>query len=148
MCTSPAPAPFNVIPRMKNIVSTMYGNNDVKYTTWNKRVGECKTYANCILDDVLDQDTIKFQKQWLTLPELCMPFITIKKTMAHAASKHKTIHHLRPPLSSIDGDASNVVWYQKYVVGDLHSGSVIFSVTLNGQDAHGSTICVVWNAEK
>lgn len=57
-----------------------------------------------------------------------MPFMTIKNTIAHAANKHKTIHHFNPPLSSIDGDASNVVWYQKYVVGDLHSGSVEFNV--------------------
>lgn len=70
-----------------------------------------------------------------------MPFITIKKTIAQAANKHKTIHHFKPPLSSIDGDASSVVWYQKYVVGDLHSGSVVFSVVLNGQVAHGNSIC-------
>lgn len=79
--------------------------------------------------------------RWLTLPELWIPFMTIKKTIAQAANKHKTIHHFNPPLSSIDGDASSVVWYQKYVVGDLHSGSVVFNVSLNGQFAHGNSIC-------
>lgn len=69
-----------------------------------------------------------------------MPFMTIKKTINHAANKHNTIHHFSPPLSSIDGDASSVVWYQKYVVGDLHSGSVVFSVELNGHVAHGNSI--------
>lgn len=90
MCIRPALAPFNVIPRMKNIVSTIYGNNDVKYTT---------------------------------LPELCMPFITIKNTTVHDSNKHSTIHHLKPPLSSIFGAASNVVRYQKYAVSDERSHS-------------------------
>lgn len=35
MWVTPAPAPGRVIPRTKNIVSTIYGNIDVKYTTWN-----------------------------------------------------------------------------------------------------------------
>lgn len=34
MWANPALAPFNVIPRIKKIVSTKYGNMDVKYTTF------------------------------------------------------------------------------------------------------------------
>lgn len=60
----------------------------------------------------------------------------MKNTIVHDNSKHKTIHHLRPPGSSIDGAASNVVRYQKYVVADLHSSA---SVPFNGgHDSHGN----------
>lgn len=56
-----------------------------------------------------------------------MPFMTIKKTIIHESSKHKTIHHLRPPGSSIDGAASNVVLYQKYAVSEdfSHSSTIV-----------------------
>lgn len=33
----PSTAPLSVIPRTKNINSTMYGNVAVKYTTWNSK---------------------------------------------------------------------------------------------------------------
>ena len=57
--------------------------------------------------------------------------------MAHDNNKHKTIHHLRPPGSSIAGAASKVFRYQKYVVGDVHSGT--YAVSLNfGQLDHGN----------
>lgn len=62
----------------------------------------------------------------------------MKKTMVHDKSRHKTIHHLRPPGSSMDGAESNVVRYQKYVVADLHSGSTIVSLNM-GHLAHGNS---------
>lgn len=67
---------------------------------------------------------------------------TIKKTIIQANIKHKTIHHFIPPLSSIDGAASNVVRYQKYAVSDerAHSGSIFvpLSVDIVGHSAHGN----------
>lgn len=42
MCANPALAPLNVIPRMKKMVSTRYGNMDVKYTTYKRKDVEKK----------------------------------------------------------------------------------------------------------
>lgn len=70
-----------------------------------------------------------------------MPFITMKNTIVQDNSRQITIHHFRPPGSSMDGAASNVVRYQKYVVADWHSGSTIVSLNI-GQVAQGSSNCV------
>lgn len=69
-----------------------------------------------------------------------MPFITIKKTMVHDSSKHNAIHHLGLPGSSIDGEASSVVLYQKYSVSDdiAHSATEIFVPLIVGHTDHGN----------
>lgn len=51
--------------------------------------------------------------KYTTFPDDWMPFMVIKKTTTHASSRHSTTHHLRPPLSSIEVEASSVVRYQK-----------------------------------
>lgn len=57
----------------------------------------------------------------------------MKKTIVQDSSKHNAIHHLGLPGSSIDGEASKVVLYQKYSVSD----DIVHSVTLGHTD-HGN----------
>lgn len=136
MWANPALAPFNVIPRIKKIVSTKYGNMDVKYTTFkssrNKRM---RWYTILILfnfgnflartrEQREDPSPLRGKKNktdekdlffiLLTFPDDCIPFITIKKTTIQLNSRQRTIHHFRPlDPSSIEGAASRVVLYQK-----------------------------------
>lgn len=42
----------------------------------------------------------------------------MKKTTVHDNNKQSAIHHLGLPGSSMDGEASNVVLYQKYSVSE------------------------------
>lgn len=78
----------------------------------------------------------------VTFPELCIPFITITNTTDHDNNKHSAIHHLGFPGSSIDGEASNVVLYQKYSVSDDMTHSVMdsFVVPFRGHVDHGSSV--------
>lgn len=74
-----------------------------------------------------------------TFPELCIPFITMKNTTVQASRRHNTIHHFSPPVSSIEGDTSKVVLYQKYAVSLLssHSGTFV-PFGSSGHVAHGN----------
>lgn len=122
--------------------------NDL-HRKWSTMRTETEMRFNKKLERIFPLNWLIVHLLQLTLPELWMPFIMIRKTAIHAANKHSTIHHFKPPLSSIDAEASSVVWYQKYVVGDLHSGSVIFNVLLIGHVAHGNSICwLVRRAER
>lgn len=73
-----------------------------------------------------------------TFPELWIPFITMKNTISHATIKQITIHHLKPPLSSMLAAASNVSRYQKYSVSeDFAHSSTIVPLSVFGHSAHG-----------
>lgn len=145
MCASPALAPLNVIPRMKKMVSTRYGNMDVKYTTWKKRMiyyqndrkmtAKLISSARLILIDIEKSVSIYLE---LTLPDDCIPFMTMKNTIIQLSKRQRTIHHLRPWPSSMDGAASNVVLYQKYAVSELLAHSSTGFPFNSGHFAHGS----------
>lgn len=79
----------------------------------------------------------------VTFPELCIPFITMQNTTVHDNNKHSAIHHLGLPGSSMDGEASNVVLYQKYSVSDdmVHSRADSFVPSTIGHFDHGNTGC-------
>lgn len=74
----------------------------------------------------------------ITLPDDCIPFMTMKNTTIQLSKRQRTIHHLRPWPSSIDGEASKVVLYQKYAVSELMAHSSIGFPSDSGQFAQGS----------
>lgn len=61
----------------------------------------------------------------------------MKNTIVHDNSRQRTIHHFKPPGSSIDGAASKVVRYQKYAVSEERAHSSTICVSLPGHDAQG-----------
>lgn len=70
-----------------------------------------------------------------------MPLQTMKKTTVHDSIKHSTIHHLKPPSSSILGAASKVVLYQKYAVSEDFSHSATVTLSTLGHSAQGRGDC-------
>lgn len=165
MWANPALAPFNVIPRIKKIVSTKYGNMDVKYTTFKSSrnisrwhsISDSRIYTEEKADGKMEQEVIRREskrpparkrktnwntRRFPTFPDDCIPFITIKKTTIQLNSRQRTIHHLRLCPSSIDGAASNVVLYQKYAVSELFTHSSTGLLSTSGHFAHGNGSCV------
>jgi len=142
MCANPALAPLNVIPRMKKMVSTRYGNMDVKYTTWkerwlinnDKRTAARSTSSTRLI--LMSINSLIYLE--LTLPDDCIPFMTMKNTTIQLIKRQSTIHHLRPWPSSMDGAASKVVLYQKYAVSELLTHSSTGFPSTSGHFAHGS----------
>lgn len=87
------------------------------------------------VDDAID---LKMRVDGPTLPDDCIPFITMKNTTIQLSKRQSTIHHFRPSPSSIDGAASKVVLYQKYAVSELFTHSSMGLPSSSGHVAHGS----------
>lgn len=69
----------------------------------------------------------------------------MKNTIIHDNNKHSTIHHFGLPGSSIEGDASKVVRYQKYAVSeDLAHSATSVPFLSRGHDDHGNGY---WNGK-
>lgn len=129
---------------------------DVKYTTWKERFEfrdgrwsrlrlAFASEENLLWIDVdrrsidyLDTRSRVASGYDPTLPDDCIPFMTMKKTTIQLSRRHSTIHHLRLSPSSIDGAASKVVLYQKYAVSELRTHSSIGFPSNSGHSAHGS----------
>lgn len=66
----------------------------------------------------------------------------MKNTTIQDSNKHNTIHHLRPPESSMEGEASKVVRYQKYAVSEDNSHSLTaVPLAFKGHCAQGNGLC-------
>jgi len=103
---------------------------------WWQRNGCEVNFFSTINSNVDGIDSLIYLE--LTLPDDCIPFMTMKNTIIQLIKRQSTIHHLRPWPSSMDGAASKVVLYQKYAVSELLTHSSTGFPSTSGHFAHGS----------
>lgn len=108
----PSTEPFSVSPLIRKMVSTKYGKVEVMYTAWGERTG--RSHGEGSLISHLRPGVLScMATRGRTLPVVSMPRIQQTYSTVQAHTRHRTIHHCRPPESSMAAVVLSVSLYQK-----------------------------------